>query len=171
VAVLATTDTVRITRAGELIAEHRRSWDKGEQIEKAEHIAELVDFKRAARQHRGLDRLHHACSHAPAFFAAVAERSGNLGATTTGLTKLLDLYGAAELDASLQIALGSHSAHLPALRQILEQRRHALGQAPPIPIPVTDQRARDIVVHPHRLDSYDHIHHQHEDQDDDDHQD
>jgi transposase len=171
VVVLATTDTVRITRDGALIAEHRRSWDKGEQVEKAEHIAELADFKRAARQHRGLDRLHHACPHAAAFFAAVAERSGNLGATTTGLTNLLDLYGAAELDAALQVALGADSAHLPALRQILEQRRHALGQAPPIPITVTDQRARDIVVRPHRLDSYDDIHHEQEEQDDDEHQD
>lgn len=171
VVVLATTAAVRITRDGALVAEHLRCWDKGKQIEKPEHIAELADFKRAARQHRGLDRLHHACPHAAAFFTAVAERSGNLGATTTGLTKLLDLYGAAELDAALQIALGSHSAHLPALRQILEQRRHALGQAPPIPITVTDQRARDIVVHPHRLDSYDDIHHEHEDQDDDEHQD
>lgn len=171
VAVLATTDTVRITRAGELIAAHRRSWDKGQQIEQADHLAELVAFKRAARQHRGLDRLHHACPHAAAFFTAVAERAGNLGATTTGLTTLLDLYGAAELDAALQIALGAPAAHLPALRQILEQRRQDRGQAPPIPIPVTDPRARDIVVHPHRLDSYDDIPPHQEDQDDDAHHD
>jgi len=169
VVVLATTDTVRITRAGALVAEHRRSWDKGEQIENPAHIAELVGFKRAAREHRGLDRLHHACPHADAFFAAVAERSGNLGATTTGLTRLLDLYGGAELDAAVQIALDSHSAHLPALRQILEQRRHALGQAPPIPITVADKRARDIVVRPHSLDSYDQIQNGHDDDDDNNH--
>jgi len=168
VVVLATTDTVRITRAGELIAEHRRSWDKGEQIENPEHVAELVEFKRASRQHRGLDRLHHACTNAAAFFAAVAERAGNLGATTTGLTRLLDLYGATELDAALQIALTGNSAHLPALRQILEQRRHALGQPPPIPVVVGDSRARDIVVHPHRLDSYDQIHSPQSDDDDND---
>ena len=163
VVVLATAETVRITRNGALIAEHRRSWDKGEQVEQPEHVAELVDFKRAARQHRGLDRLHHACPHAAAFFAAVAERSGNLGATTTGLTRMLDLYGAAEVDSAMQIAIACNSAHLPALRQILEQRRHALGHPPPIPIPVADHRARDIVVRPHRLDSYDQIHSSHGD--------
>ena len=158
VVVLATTATVRITRDGALIAEHRRSFGKGEQIEQPEHVADLVDFKRAARQHRGLDRLHHACTNAAAFFTAVAERSGNLGATTTGLTRLLDLYGATELDAALDIAVASNSPHLPALRQILEQRRHALGHPPPVAIPVADHRVRDIVVRPHRLDSYDQIH-------------
>ena len=161
VVVLATPTSVRITRNGALIAEHPRSWGKGEQIEQPEHVAELVDFKRAARTHRGLDRLHHACPHAAAFFAAVAERSGNLGAATTGLTRLLDLYGAAEVDTALQIATDSNSAHLPAMRQILEQRRHSLGHPPPIAIPVADRRARDIVVRPHRLDSYDQIHSSH----------
>jgi len=157
VVVLATAETVRITRNGALIAEHQRSWGKGEQIEQPEHVAELVDFKRAARTHRGLDRLHHACPHAAAFFAAVAERSGNLGAVTTGLIRMLDLYGPAELDTAVRIATASDSPHLPALRQILEQRRHALGHPPPISIPVADQRMRDLVVRPHRLDSYDQI--------------
>jgi transposase len=169
VVVLATTDLVRITRDGALIAEHRRSWDKGAQIEAGEHIAELIDFKRTARQHRGLDRLHHACPNAAAFFTAVADRSGNLGATTTGLTRLLDLYGAAAVDAALGTALGSGSAHLAAVRQLLEQARHARCQPPPIAVVLREARLRDIVVRPHELASYDQLREEETPDDDDTH--
>jgi hypothetical protein len=168
VVVLATLQTVRIVvDAATVIATHARSFSKGEQIEKAEHIQALVDFKRSAGHHRGLDRLHHACAHAAAFFTAVAERSGNLGATTTGLTRLLDLYGAAELDAALAAALASHAPHLAAVRQLLEQKRHAGKQPPPVAVALPpDPRVRDIVVEPHDLATYDQV--QKEPTDDDD---
>jgi hypothetical protein len=149
---------VRVVDGTEVIATHPRSWDKGEQIEIAEHVADLVAFKRAARHHRGLDRLHHACANSDAFFAALAARHGNLGAATAALTKLLDLCGAAALDDALAAALRAESPHLQAVRQILEQRRHAHCQMPPVAVPLPDDaRVRDIVVHPHPLATYDQI--------------
>lgn len=166
VVVYATLDGVRIIEGTTVIATHARSYDKGEQVEKPEHIAELVACKRAARHHRGLDRLQHACAHAAAFFGAVAERSGNLGALTTGLTHLLDLYGAAALDAALADAVVSQAPHLAAVRQLLEQSRHAHTQPPPIPVALSEPQRRDIVVHPHELATYDQI--QTESGDDDD---
>jgi transposase len=158
VEVHATLDCVRVAHGTTVIATHPRSWGKGEQIEIAEHVAELVAFKRAARHHRGLDRLHHACPNAPAFFAALAQRHGNLGAATTGLITLLDLHGAGAVDAALAGALHAQAPHLAAVRQILEQARHAHAQPPPIAVALPqDSRLRDIVVHPHALDTYDHI--------------
>jgi transposase len=158
VEVHATLERVRIVDATKVIATHPRSWGKGEQIEIAEHVTDLVAVKRAARHHRGLDRLHHACSHAAAFFAALAERHANLGAATTGLIKLLDLHGASAVDAALAGALQAHAPHLSAVRQILEQARHAQSQPPPIAVPLPeDPRVRDIVVQPHPLTIYDQI--------------
>jgi transposase len=158
VEVHATLDWVRIVAGTQLIATHLRSWGKGDQIEIAEHVADLVAFKRAARHHRGLDRLHHACPNAPAFFTAVAERHGNLGAATTALTKLLDLHGAAAVDEALAGALQAQAPHLAAVRQLLEQARHAQSQPPLIAVALPqDPRVRDIVVHPHPLTTYDHI--------------
>jgi hypothetical protein len=167
VVVHGTLDTVRICEGLTVIATHRRSWDKGEEVEIEAHVRELLAWKRAARHHRGLDRLHHAAPHAPAFFAAVAHRGGNLGATTTGLTRLLDLYGAAALDQALAQALAANSAHLPAVRQILEQRQHAHHQAPPVAVALPDDpRVRDLVVHPHDLATYDRLASEHADDDD-----
>jgi len=159
VEVQATLAAVRIVADGtKVIATHARSWSRGEQFEIADHVAELLAFKRAARHHRGLDRLHHACAHAVAFFNAVAERQGNLGAVTTGLTKLLDLYGAGAVDEALRGALQAQAPHLAAVRQLLEQARHAGDQPPPIAVALPpDPRLRDIVVHPHPLTTYDQI--------------
>jgi hypothetical protein len=158
VVVHATLECVRIVDSNTVIATHQRSWDKGEQVETAEHIADLVAFKRAARHHRGLDRLHHGCASAPAFFAALATRHGNLGAATSGLTKLLDLYGASAVEAALAGALSAAAPHLAAVRQLLEQRRHAHRQPPPIAVALPDDsRVRDIVVEPHALTTYDQL--------------
>src|SRR5207253_1977632 len=86
------------------------------------------------------------------------ERHGNLGAATTGLTKLLDLHGASAVDAALAGALQAQAPHLAAVRQILEQARHAQAQPPPIAVALPeDPRLRDIVVHPHALTTYDQI--------------
>jgi len=158
VVVHATLESVRILDGLTVIATHARNWDKGEVVEIEEHVRELVAWKRAARHHRGLDRLHHAAPHAPAFFAAVADRGGNLGATTTGLTRLLDLYGAGALDQALAQALSTNSAHLPAVRQILEQHQQARHQEPPVAVALPDDpRVRDLVVHPHDLATYDQL--------------
>src|SRR5271170_865813 len=58
--VLADPDEVRIVDGQHILAHHRRSYDKGAQIEDAAHIQALVEQKHAARQHRGADRLSHA---------------------------------------------------------------------------------------------------------------
>jgi transposase len=158
VVVHATLECVRVVDGAKVIATHPRSWGKGEQIEIPEHIADLVAFKRAARHHRGLDRLHHACPNTAAFCSAVAERHGNLGAATTGLVTLLDLHGASALDDALSGALQAQAPHLAAVRQLLEQARHAQAQPPPIAVALpADPRVRDVVVHPHALITYDQI--------------
>jgi hypothetical protein len=158
VMVHATLNCVRIVDGSTVIATHRRSWDKGEQIEVGEHVADLVAYKRAARHHRGLDRLHHACSTAGAFFAAAAARSANLGSITSGLNHLLDLYDATTLNQALGAALLGGAPHLAAVRQLLEQHRYAQDLPPPLAVALpADPRVRDVVVQPHELSTYDQI--------------
>ena len=166
VMVHATLDCVRIVDGSTVIATHRRSWDKGEQIEIDEHVAELVAYKRAARHHRGLDRLHHACSNAGAFFVAAAARSANLGSITSGLDHLLDLYDATTLNQALGAALLGGAPHLAAVRQLLEQHRYAQELPPPLAVALpADPRVRDVVVQPHELSTYDQIRKEYDDDD------
>mgnify|MGYP001576877389 FL=1 len=158
VVVHATLDCVRVVDGTNVIATHARSWDKDAQVEIEQHVADLVAYKRAARQHRGLDRLHHACSHAAAFFAAAAARSANLGSLTSGLNHLLDLYTATPLNQALGAALLGDAPHLAAVQQLLEQRRYEQDLPPPLAVVLpADPRVRDIVVQPHALATYDQI--------------
>ena len=168
VVVHASVECVRVVDGASVIATHPRSWDKGAQIDIEQHVVDLVAYKRAARQHRGLDRLHHACSNADAFFAAAAARSANLGSITSGLNHLLDLYDASTVNQALGAALLGDAPHLAAVQQLLEQRRHEQHQPPPLAVVLpADPRLRDIVVQPHALATYDQIRTEEDDTHDD----
>ena len=53
--IFASLHTVRIVDAGVVIAEHPRSFERGQQIENPAHIQALTNYKCAARQHRATD--------------------------------------------------------------------------------------------------------------------
>ena len=65
--------TERIVDAGAVIAEHPRSFARGQPIENPAHTHALTDYKCAARQHRATDRLHHAAPSAQALFERTAQ--------------------------------------------------------------------------------------------------
>jgi hypothetical protein len=166
--VIADLDMVRILDGSDVIATHRRSWDRDQQIEDPAHIEALVEHKRQAREHRGMDRLHHATPSAQRLFQEVAQRGGNLGSVTRGLLRLLDAHGATGLERAIAEALEHGSPHLAAVRQVLDQRRHQRGQPPPIAIRLPDDpRLRRLVVRPHALSDYEQLQQEVSDDDDD----
>jgi hypothetical protein len=155
VEVLATVDTVRIFDGSTLIASHPRSYDRGAQIERPEHIEALEAQKRAGRAHRAIDRLHYAAPSAADLFQLAAERGVNLGALTRGLIELLDAHGAAALEAALVAALAQDAAHLAAVRHFIDLHRAQRGRSPPIPVTLPDDpRVRDLTVRIHNLADY-----------------
>lgn len=156
--VLATLSTLRIFYGQKLVARHQRSWDRGRQIEDPAHIQGLIDHKRRGREHRGIDRLHDAAPSSQPFFIVLAQRGGNLGATTSGLLRLLDRYGPRALEQACATALLRGAVHLGAVRQILDQNTQAAGKPPPVAIQLPDDpRLRNLVVKPHSLRSYDNL--------------
>jgi transposase len=156
--VLADPDTVRIVDGTEVLACHRRSYDKGAQIEDPAHLQALVDEKRAARRHRSVDRLAAAVPAAHDLLQRAAGRGDNLGTITADLLRLLDHYGAAELDAAIQDALARGVPHPNAVRLALERRREQRNAPPPIAVELPDRvKTRDTMVRPHRLEAYDRL--------------
>jgi transposase len=150
---------VRILDGADVVAEHGRSYDRGAQIEIAAHIDALTASKRAARQHRGLDHLAHAVPAARTLMLRAAEGGGNLGNITAQLLRLLDRYGAAELQAAIEETLASGAApHQNPVRLVLERRRVARGAPPPVTIALPAHvRDKDRLVTPHRLATYDEL--------------
>jgi len=159
---------VRILDSNDVIATHPRSWDRDQQIEDPAHIEELVEHKRQAREHRGMDRLHYATPSAKPLFQEIAQRGGNLGSVTCGLLRLLDTHGAADLEQAIAGALKHGSPHLAAVRQILDQQRHERGQPPPLAVRLPDDpRLRGLAVRPHALTDYEQLQQEVSDDDDD----
>jgi transposase len=153
--VFADIDTVRITDGNVVVATHARSWDKGQQIEQDAHVDKLIQEKRRAREHRGIDRLAKAARSSHAFLRAVAASGGNIGSTTTRLLQLLDAAGAADLEDALVEALEHEAIHIGAVRQIVDRLRTTRGLPPPVLIPISRGEHADLVITPHSLATYD----------------
>jgi hypothetical protein len=158
VTVMADLNTVTVSYQGSVVAEHRRCFDKGRQLEDGDHIAALADQKRAGRKHRGFDELHHAAPSAKALLQATALRGASLGFVTKNLLHLLQLYGAAELEIAIQETLSCGSSHHSTVRQVLEQRRKNKGLAPPIHLSLPSHiSAASTNIKPHSLATYDNL--------------
>ena len=156
--VLATLDTVRILDGSEVIATHARSFDRGAQVEQPGHIEALITRKRAARAHRGQDRLQHAAPSAKPLFLLAAERGAHLGVLTRGLLQLLDSHGAQALEAAIAAALAEDTAHLGAVRHFIDAHAHARGQRPPLAVSLpNDPRLQNLSVRAQPLTDYDQL--------------
>jgi transposase len=156
--VLADPHQLRIVDGTQILACHQRCYDKGAQIEDPAHIQTLVEHKRAARRHRGTDRLANAAPQSQTLLLHAAERGDNLGTITAALLRLLQRYGAAELQAAIIEALDRGVPHPNAVRLALERRRELRHEAPPVAVDLPDHvKARDPHVQPHQLDAYDQL--------------
>jgi hypothetical protein len=156
--VVASPTQVRVLDGADEVACHPRSYDKDQQIENPAHLAALVAFKRQARRHRGQDRLAQAVPNSRELLTQAAARGDNLGSLTAALLRLLERYGALELQAAIGEALSRGVPHPNAVRLSLERRREQREQAPPLSVTLPeDPRVRNLVVRPHDLDDYDQL--------------
>jgi len=161
--VVASPVEVRVMDSGECIAAHPRCYDKGQQIEDPTHIEGLKKQKRAAREHSGKDRLSHAVPGSIKLLDKAAERGGNIGSIVSTLLRMLDQYGATELESAINESLPAGVAHPNGVRTVLERRREEREQPVPIPIDLNQHpKAREVSVKPHNLSSYDQLSEQEE---------
>ncbi len=154
--VRATSAEVRILHEGQLVACHPRSYDRGRQIEDPRHIEQLVQEKRMARQHRGMNRLTHAIPEAEELLLQASGRGDNLGGIVSPLLDLLDRYGATETREAILEALRRGVPHPNAVRLSLERKRQGQHRPPPLDLP-DHIKQRDVIVRPVSLDGYDQL--------------
>ncbi len=156
--VEATLKTVRIVDGLRTVAEHARSFDKGQLVEAAEHIDGLVAEKRNGSRERGMNRILNVAPSSKTFFKHAAERGHNMGRLTQLLICFLDLYGSNELERALSECVASGRIHSEAVRNILERRRAAQGLPPAVALRfLKDRRIDEVRVTPKSLAKYDQI--------------
>ena len=161
--VLASIERVRILDGVTVIADHERHFGKGEQIENPAHIQALIDYKRTARHQRAQDRLAHSVPLSAELIRRGAERDYRPSTLSRELLKLLDSYGATELEAAINEALERDVPHPNAVRLALERRREERNRPPPLTVPLPEKaRAQNISVRSGSLADYDQINSEHE---------
>ncbi len=159
--VTASLEQVRILDGQQELAVHPRSFDKGQQIEKQEHINALIEMKGKARKYRGQDRLIKAIPQCQDLLNEAALRGDNLGSMTSTLLRLLDRYGCAEVTIAVCEAMKKGVPHPNAVRQTLQKRQDERHERPPIAVPLPDdKRVRDMNVKTHDLEDYDYLNQQ-----------
>ena len=87
-----------------------------------------------------------------------AARGDNLGTITAALLRLLDRYGAAELDVAIRGALEKGVPHPNAVRLELDHRRQQRQELPAVAVELPAHvKARDAHVTPHKIEAYDQL--------------
>ncbi len=100
--------------------------------------------------------LLHACPSANAFLDALCRRSVPMGGHVTRLSKLLDHYGAAELDRAIAETVERGALSAESVAHVLDQRARQKRLLPPVEVVLPDDpRVRDLRVTPHALKPYD----------------
>ena len=159
--VLATDDRVRIVdpeAPTEVLADHKRSFDRDQRIEQDGHLRALVEEKRRAHQSRGFDRLFAAAPSTRTMMERLADRGANLGAATSGLLQLLDRIGPDLLERAVAEVVARDQLQLRAVHFEIDRLRYEAGLAPPLPVPVTAAARANAIVRPHALSTYDRLH-------------
>ena len=155
VSVQADDRRIRILQGDVIVAEHVRSFSKGEVIENADHVAKLVAVKRAGRESSAMSRLVDAAPSAEKWLQTASTRGANMGYQTRKLQELLRLYGAAELEAGLLQFVDSETVHLGTLERRLDAARAKQGRTSQVgPIVFASKRLENVVVQPHSIESY-----------------
>jgi hypothetical protein len=140
-----------------VVADHARSFDRDQRIEDKGHLEALVEQKRRVHQSRGFDRLFSVVPSSRPMMERLAERGGNLGATTSGLLQLLDRVGAEMLECAVAEVVAQDQPNLRAIHHVLDRLRHDAGQSPSLSVPVTTDARAAVQVRPHALSTYDQL--------------
>lgn len=162
--LVASETLVRIFDGTTELARHVRTYDHRRVVEDPAHLAALAREKRHAHELHGRDLLRTRCPHADAFIEALALRGVPLAPQTARLLRLLDRYGADEVDQAIASALDRGAISAASVAHVLDQRARANNAPPPLDVVLPDDpRVRDLRVTPHALGPYDALAHDSDD--------
>lgn len=112
-----------------LVAEHRRSFERGRDILDPRHEQELLDTRRQAKRHRLLSRFLALCPEAPSYRAGLEERRLDARSHLERIVALSEIHGTGSVARALRdaLALGAYSSEYIA--NLLAQRGRQLPEA------------------------------------------
>jgi len=110
------------------IAEHRRSYQRHQDVEKPEHLEELLAQRRAGRQQQLLMKFMALSPQAEAYHRQLADKRVNPHHHVQKIVALAECYGADKVARALEDALAYHAFSAEYIANLLAQR-----ERPPVP--------------------------------------
>ena len=124
-----------------LVAEHLRSYDRGQDIENTEHAQPVLERKRRADEQHLLQRFFALSPQAETYYRHLAERKLSWRLHLRKIVALADVYGAEKVARALADALVYQAFSSEYIANILEQRDRRL----PDPGPLHLTRQQDLL--------------------------
>ena len=124
-----------------LVAEHLRSYDRGQDIVNPEHAQPVLERKRRADEQHILQRFLTLSPQAETYYRHLAERKLSWRLHVRKIVALTDVYGAEKVARALADALVYHAFSSEYIANILEQRERRL----PDPGPLHLTRKQDLL--------------------------
>lgn len=147
---------VRVVHDGQVVAEHRRCWERRRAIEDPAHLKSLLEKRPGARPVKLRDRIAALSNDARLYLQEVARRRIDLDAEVRKLERLCLTYGQADITAAITKALGARTFGARYVQALADQLRFARGLGePPEPIVTGNPSADSLDVEPHNLETYD----------------
>lgn len=154
--VRATDNEVEVLNGIDVVATHKRSFDKHTLIENPEHIKAITERKKRGRKPSALRKLVTLIPETQPFLEGLALKNQNLGGAITVLMKYLATHGEARLRIALKEAVAAEFFRLQAIAFILARLDAQENQLPPVPIEFKSKHGfENIVINHHDLKNYD----------------
>jgi transposase len=155
--LVASPGLVRLLDGGQEIARHRRSYDRHQRIDDPTHLEELLEQKRKALGATATGRLEQMVPSARAFLDAAFARGESVGGQAKQLSRLLEEFLAAEVEAAVREALDRQTPRASSVSFILNRRRRS-GSQQVRPVDLSRHpHLQDLAVPTHQLEIYDEL--------------
>jgi transposase len=152
----ATSHEVRVYSGMECVAEHHRSYEKRQYIEKAEHRHGLIAARKAAYTAKLNDEFEGLGGPAQEYMKGLIHAEINLADHLKKIMEMVGLYGKTEVLGALEHALSFRAFGAPYIKNIILQRRASRGLDECRPIQLANKpKWTDLTVEEQDLSLYD----------------
>lgn len=157
VSVRLSRNVIEVHYNGEKMAEHKRSYGKGEVIENPSHIEELKQRKAMGVPQSARGELLARMPHLKDYLEMITQDNRSIGSSISALSRLEQSYGTAKVNSALKEALESATTQIGAISLILDREREAYAEEVPLPIALSDNPRLHVTVRPLNTKAYDNL--------------
>ena len=125
-------DRLCLYHAHNLVATHPRSYERHRDFENPDHVKDLLDQRRRARDAKWLLTFYSLSPHAEDYYQQLAARSLNARSHVNKIVALADIYGPEKVARAIQDAIESQAYSSQYIDNILQQRERHLPPSSPL---------------------------------------